>query len=414
MATLGSLSEGSIVKIKRNGNFQEFYVAKHDYESGLNGAGRTLLVAKNNFTCSWSSGGTPGASGNTYDISNIDAYLNGTYKNSFEADALSCIGETKFYYLKYRSDTSLSTLSRSFFLLSASELGSNNNSLEDGTAIPIASQLISSEYQTLYTRSVGDTSSYGASSVIVIGYEEGDYNDYQTYGYCLDPRSKKDCRAAFTLPSSLTVNSDGTFIFNTAPTVTSETPSGTELGEIAEGFDFKYTVNDADGDAVTVTEYLDDVAMRSFAVTLGSEYTFECVNPENWQKILNGSHTVKVVANDGTADSPVYSVSFTKNVTTATISLKTPLPADDVITVMALAISGEIPEDAGLEVLVTNNANDSSPVWEDATIDVRKKNNYVFSNQTAENGFAFNFKVTVSRGESNTGGFITSIGGAFE
>ena len=81
---------------------------------------------------------------------------------------------------------------------------------------------------------------------------------------------------------------------------------------------------------------------------------------------------------------------------------------------MVLNVLGSIPADADLEVLVTNNANDTEPVWEDATQDVKNGNNHVFTNQTAANGFAFNFKVNVGRGASNTGGYITSIGGAFQ
>ena len=81
---------------------------------------------------------------------------------------------------------------------------------------------------------------------------------------------------------------------------------------------------------------------------------------------------------------------------------------------MVLNILGSIPGDADLEVLVTNNALDDEPVWEDATADIKNGNNHIFTNKTATNGFAFNFKLTVSRGSSNTGGYITNIGGAFQ
>ena len=63
---------------------------------------------------------------------------------------------------------------------------------------------------------------------------------------------------------------------------------------------------------------------------------------------------------------------------------------------------------------MTNNALDDEPVWEDATADIKNGNNHIFTNKTATNGFAFNFKLTVSRGSSNTGGYITNIGGAFQ
>lgn len=42
---LGQVSEGTIVKINENGSPVDFYVAKQNYESGLNGAGRTLVIS---------------------------------------------------------------------------------------------------------------------------------------------------------------------------------------------------------------------------------------------------------------------------------------------------------------------------------------------------------------------------------
>lgn len=201
---------------------------------------------------------------------------------------------------------------------------------------------------------------------------------------------------------------------NNLPTITSSTASGSDLGTKTEGFDLTYSVDDADGDTVTVKEYLDDVLKRTYTATLEQSNTVQCVTAANWQKVLNGQHTIKVVANDGKADSTPYTVTFTKAVYEASITLAEPLDADDTITVMVLNILGSIPADADLEVLVTNNANDTEPVWEDATQDVKNGNNHVFTNQTATNGFAFNFKVTVSRGSSNTGGYISNIGGAFQ
>lgn len=43
---LSDIPEGTLVKINESGSPVEFYVAKHDYETGLNGAGRTLLVRR--------------------------------------------------------------------------------------------------------------------------------------------------------------------------------------------------------------------------------------------------------------------------------------------------------------------------------------------------------------------------------
>lgn len=211
------------------------------------------------------------------------------------------------------------------------------------------------------------------------------------------------------------VTSDTRTVDNNAlPVITSSTASGSNLGTKETGFDLTYTVTDADNDTVAVKEYLDDVLKRTYTATLGQSNTVQCVTAANWQKVLNGAHTIKVVANDGKADSTPYTVTFTKAVYEASITLAEPIDADDIITVMVLNILGSIPSDADMEVLVTNNALDDEPVWEDATADIKNGNNHIFTNQTATNGFAFNFKVTVSRGSSNTGGYITNIGGAFQ
>ena len=201
---------------------------------------------------------------------------------------------------------------------------------------------------------------------------------------------------------------------NAIPVITSSTTSGTDLGTKEDGFDLTYTVTDADSDTVTVKEYLDNVLKRTYTATLGQSNTVQCVTAANWQKVLNGAHTIKVVANDTKADSAPYTVTFTKAVYEASITMAEPIDADDTITVMVLNILGSIPGDADLEVLVTNNALDDEPVWEDATADIKNGNNHIFTNKTATNGFAFNFKLTVSRGSSNTGGYITNIGGAFQ
>lgn len=205
-----------------------------------------------------------------------------------------------------------------------------------------------------------------------------------------------------------------TVINNNPPTISSDYNSGTNLGTKSEGFELTYQVNDADGNTVTVKEYLDNTLKRSYTATLGASNTFECVTADHFHKVLNGPHTLKIVANDGTADSAAYTVTFTKKVTSATITLAEPLASDNAVTMMVMSLAGSLPDDANLAILVTNNAKDTTPAWEDATADVRNGNNHLFANQAAQNGFAFNFKLTVGRGESDTGGHIFSIDGAFE
>ena len=402
--TLGNKSVGSIVKLKENGVLVDFYVAKHDYENGLNGSGRTLVVRKDCYdTRQWHTSNV-----NAYATSAIDTWLNSTYKNLLDADIRGVIGTTKIKYTPGNGNTTVGTLERAIFLLSVTELGrSASYANTEGTALSIASSLqiayLNDSAVVQWTRSPGASGTVGACCLVANG-DVGGSGCSLAFG----------SRPAFTLPSTLSVSDDGSVSVNTAPTISGSYATGTNLGTKTAGFNLTYTVADADGDTVTVKEYLDNVLQRTYTATLGATNTFQCVTAANFQTVLNGAHTLKVVANDGKADSAAYTITFTKKVTKATITLASALPADDIIQVMVMTLTSSIPADANLKVLVTNNANDSSPVWEDATADIKNGVNHVFTNKTAANGFAFNFKLSVERGASDTGGYISNIGGAFE
>ena len=402
--TLGNKSVGSIVKLKENGVLVDFYVAKHDYENGLNGSGRTLVVRKDCYdTRQWHTSNV-----NAYATSAIDTWLNSTYKNLLDADIRGVIGTTKIKYTPGNGNTTVGTLERAIFLLSVTELGrSASYANTEGTALSIASSLqiayLNGSAVVQWTRSPRTNSTDFACYLVTDGGV--------SYSSCYYTRGS---RPAFTLPSTLSVSDDGSVSVNTAPTISGSYATGTNLGTKTAGFNLTYTVADADGDTVTVKEYLDNVLQRTYTATLGATNTFQCVTAANFQTVLNGAHTLKVVANDGKADSAAYTITFTKKVTKATITLASALPADDIIQVMVMTLTSSIPADANLKVLVTNNANDSSPVWEDATADIKNGVNHVFTNKTAANGFAFNFKLSVERGASDTGGYISNIGGAFE
>lgn len=198
---------------------------------------------------------------------------------------------------------------------------------------------------------------------------------------------------------------------NTAPTISCAN-SG-DLGTKTAEFSISYSVNDAEKDKVTVQELMDGVEKRSFSAALGQSNRFD-VTGTYFQQLLNGRHTMKMKARDAGGKSAEHTLTFTKSVTACSITMQEPMEADAQITIAALSVTGDIPADADYQVLVTNNAKDESPVWEDATEAVGKGANYLFTNKTAANGYAFNFKVTVRRGDSGTGGYISSIQGGFQ
>ena len=214
------------------------------------------------------------------------------------------------------------------------------------------------------------------------------------------------------MESGYTTSAIRTVRYNVAPAINA---SSTNLGEKNVPFDFTYTVTDADGDTLTVTEKLDGKTTNTrTGLASGTALTFEQASTaDGFLRILNGSHTIKITANDG-KESTSLNATFTKSVTSASVTLTTPLAVDGDITVAILQVSGSIPNDAAFKAEATNNALDDSPVWQDVTAEVRKGTNIVFENQTASAGAAFNFRISVERGASGEGGYIDSVSGAFQ
>lgn len=228
---------------------------------------------------------------------------------------------------------------------------------------------------------------------------------WSTVMYRVKAYDSYDAQSGYTTSTKRTVDN------NTAPTIT--TSSAANLGTKSSGFTISYSVDDEDaGDTLTVTEKLDGTTKRTYTATRKTTNNF-AVTGEYFQKITNGSHTMTVTVTDGKA-TVTKTFTFTKAVTAANITLAQPMEADAQITLCAITVGGLIPADAVFKVEVTNNGKDSSPVWEDATTEARNGRNHLFTNQTAANGFAFNFRVTAERGASGESGYIASIQGGFQ
>ena len=229
---------------------------------------------------------------------------------------------------------------------------------------------------------------------------------WQSVNYRVRSYDAYNATSGYTTGTAQPVNN------NRAPAVSCDTASGSDLGTKDAGFSIPYSVNDEDGDPVTVTEAIDGVTLRTFSANLGGNNTF-AVTGDTFFKLLNGAHTLTASATDGRATT-THKLTFTKEVTEATITLAEPMAADDKITICVLSVAGDIPADADYTVEVTNNGNDDAPVWEDCTMEVRNGGNHVFENETAAKGFAFNFRVSAKRGPSGQGGYISSVQGGFQ
>lgn len=406
---LSTKAVGSIVKIKVNGAAKDFIIVHQGlpssaYDASCNGV---WVVMKDIYTTmKWD------GSNNDYLNSDMTAYLNGTFISLIDADIRNAIKQVKIPYTNYSNNNVMSGsngLSCKVFLLSGTEVGFSGVSYMNTEGAKL-SYFDSASKRVAYNGSsaaewwLRSPCTNGGDYVWFVKSDGsvGLWYYYNTYGV----------RPAFVLPSSLVVSDDGTVSTNTAPTVSTD---GAALGRKNAAFAWKYTVRDADGDTLTVTEKLDGkTAATRTGVASGTALTFEqTASAAGFQKILNGNHTITVEVSDG-KETVSTSATFTKAVHAASVTLAEPLAVEGDITVAVLQVTGSIPDDAKFKAEVTNNALDSSPVWQDATTEVKKGVNIVFENKTATNGAAFNFRVSVGRGESGEGGYIEAVSGAFE
>lgn len=418
----------------------KFYALAHNYESDLNGKGRTMFCREGVVTSGrWSGfGDSTNACYGWPDRNAAKNYMNSTYLNRFDATTKKRIGTTKYHVvgfwryagINYRGwgNTSVGADSSAIFTISAAESIQGYSDKSGGSFLSQAARtrlekIFTIKNAGIWTRTLAHHVSYEHSDDGDTFYYSGVYlngvssSDWGVFSYSYNTAGSYWYLPCFTLSENLYINSEGYATENEPPEVTSDVgATGAELGEKNAPFAVGYTVTDKDGDSMTVTEKLDGEAKQTRTeVATGTALTVDWLAEKaGYQQVLNGSHTLTLTVSDGKT-SVDWTATFSKTVTGAQVSLTAPLTADDTITVAAMTLEGTLPEDMGLSVEMTNNALDDTPVWETCT-DVQTGESrafvhHAFTNKSAAKGAAFNYKVTITRGESGTGGTLTMIGG---
>ena len=423
MAYLGDKNVGDIVKIKEDGVAVNYLIVHKGKPSDLyddSCDGVWVLREEIHSNQVWD--GTSSSSYNDYENSDINIWLNNTFLNTIDEKIRAEIKTVKIPFKKGNGNSGsgvysgLNGLSCKVFLLSGYEVGFTTSDnqyspvdgarlsyFENGTGTSANNKRIAKLNGSAAIWWLRSPLTNNAKNAWLV-YTGGSY-DYDLAYF------SRGARPALILSSSLLIDSDGFVSTNSLPSISCD-KSG-DLGTLDNGFTCNYSVDDADAtDNVTVTLDLDGKQIDSYTAVKNQTDTYMLGDSE-WLKVTNGEHTFNIVASDG-KDSVTNTITFTRNLTELTVTLSSPFPADDRISACALNVEGSIPADAVCKFEVTNNALDSSPIWEDCTKKSQAGFSYVFTNKTAENGFAFNFRVTISRGASGSGGYITSISGGFE
>ena len=236
------------------------------------------------------------------------------------------------------------------------------------------------------------------------------YTDSITYGWT---------SVQYRVKAYDTAGAESAYTTSAVRTVTNNRPpvisgSDTDLGSFTTTPpSYEYTVTDADGHQVDVVEMLDGVTLRSYTVTLGQTNTLT-IGSEAWLKVVNGSHTLKIVATDAKDASVTRTLTFTKAVTSVEFEQTLAMEADAMPTKALVNIQGNFPAGCTLQVWICNNGNDASPTWEDITQKVRAGQKHYFTNKTkTAAAWGVKVKAKLLRGSATETCYIQSIGGNF-
>lgn len=416
--TLSARAVGSTVTLEVDGSSRTFRVVHQGnpdpdlYDASCDGA--WLLLDDLYATRSWGSAGS-------YPDSDLHAWLNETFLALLDTSVQAAVKSVKLPYWD-RSAGAFQTGADGFeakvFLLSGSEIGWEAAKLDEqdlGVALayfegsgsasaPIRVAYLGGSAKPWWTRDPDAAASNKSWYVMDNGN-----------GTVAAGTNSYGIRPAIILPGATQIDDSGAVIPNAPPTITSPSgASGVNLGVKSAPFLFEYTAADPDGGSLTLTEKVDGAVTRTLTAAAGTAQSFEAVGDSlGFLKLGSGAHTLQAEASDGVASASLTAV-FTKSVSAASLTLAAPLTASSPIKVAVLTVGGSIPADADYSVEVTNNALDPAPVWQDATDEVRQGGNIVFSNRTAAESPAFNFRIQAARGLSGTGGYIDSVTGAFQ
>lgn len=230
---------------------------------------------------------------------------------------------------------------------------------------------------------------------------------WQNVTYRVKAYDNYGSESGYRTSSQRTVNN------NADPVINSN--SSSNLGTKTGAFNLSYSVSDPDaGQTLTVNEYLNGVQKRSFNATSGLIYNFS-ITASEWQEILNGQQTIKIVVTDSEGGTSQKEFTFTKNETEILFELKTPLESDAMVTRALLTLIGEIPSGAISKIEICNNGYDSNPTWEDVTTKVERSSKIFLTNKTKTSPkWGVNIRVSVKRNGASGECYIASTSGNFE
>lgn len=237
--------------------------------------------------------------------------------------------------------------------------------------------------------------------------------------YRVKARDNKSGESKYVVSPSVTI------VQNNKPLINGTGSSVEDLGTFKEGFVYRYTVEDPDGDKVTVKEIipihssptaLKNTTVREFVARPGVEYELDMTG-ERFAALLwiNRNYTPYITATDEYGSSTSKPIRFKKETDYFVVSPLLPYPAEKMPRRVHLEVVKNISEGGTFKVEVCNNPYAPEPIWEDCTTEVEQGQVHIFENDMDLSGkHGLGVRVTVGRAEDGDSCWVSSISGNFE
>lgn len=263
----------------------------------------------------------------------------------------------------------------------------------------------------------------GKFSLMVSGTTRTEYsassNAAGTVQYRVKARDSKGSESGYAVSPLVTV------VQNNKPLVNGDSSTVEDLGTFKEGFVYHYTVEDPDGDAVTVTERIPVPAgssavkyeiVREFTAKPGVEYELD-MSGERFSVLPGNGRTYSpyLTVEDEYGASTNKMLRFKKITDYFVVSPAKPFPSEKMPRRARIQVERSVSEGSTFKVEVCNNPYAPEPVWEDCTGEVEQGAVHVFANDLDLSGkHGLGVRVTVGRAEDGDACWVSAISGNFE
>lgn len=198
-----------------------------------------------------------------------------------------------------------------------------------------------------------------------------------------------------------TLSTTRTYTFrktNTAPTINYS--GSVNLGTITSKPTIDYSIYDAEGDEITVTERLNGKTIRTFTAASDTSCTVQ-ISDDAWLSCGSDISTVEITVRDDVGGSNSKTITFNRSIDRIEAITK-PIETTSAVTKISLEIDWDTTNASG-KVFVCNNGFDDTPTWEDMTTSIGLNNAYTLTNNTkVADKWGISVKVTIKKDEGAT------------